>query len=277
MRISNRSATPPAISSEFLGIGVDVTDRKRFEEQLTRSHEQLRALSEPYPFDSGRGAATSCARDSRRARQAMTVLKLGLSWRRSDTAGAPAAERFREMPADRRRDDRSRYDECHASCVRRFSTTSESCAAIELETEQFQQRTGLRCTTTITPATRRSTLRRSVALFRILQEALTNVFATRDHGSVEVSLEASPRPHRLRVEDERRGITADELSNRRLSASSECANARIPLGRRRRDRLQLRSERRFAPGSPHQDCRPKENTHDSSPIVDDALRSSAKD
>lgn len=195
-----------------LGIGVDVTDRKRFEEQLTRSHEQLRALSSRI-LSIQEVERQHLAREIHdELGQAMTVLKLGLSWAQKRYRGRDAAERFREM--------QQIADET-IEVVRRMSRQLRPPlldhlgvrAAIELETEQFQQRTGLRCTTTINAGDAPLDNARSVALFRILQEALTNVVRHAGPCSVEVSLERHQDRIELRVEDDGRGITADQLSN----------------------------------------------------------------
>jgi len=55
----------------------------------------------------------------------------------------------------------------------------------------------------------------STAVFRILQEALTNIVRHAGATEVEVSLEAGPDQLALTIRDNGRGITAAELNDRK--------------------------------------------------------------
>lgn len=89
--------------------------------------------------------------------------------------------------------------------------------AVRWEAATFRSRSGLRChviaekdqtttLTTLTPA-------QQTALFRIFQEALTNVVRHAQASAVRVRLTEERRVFKLRVSDNGRGITQAEMSN----------------------------------------------------------------
>ena len=88
-------------------------------------------------------------------------------------------------------------------------------AAIEWQAREFQRRTGIECG--IMPPFPEVTLDRdrSTALFRIFQEALTNVARHSGAAWVQVTLEDLPAEIRLRVRDNGRGFSDDDLAERR--------------------------------------------------------------
>jgi signal transduction histidine kinase len=85
--------------------------------------------------------------------------------------------------------------------------------AIRSETLAFQARTGIRCRFTSRVAVDRSDVVRATAIFRILQEALTNVARHAQAGAVTVRLWEKARCVWLDVRDNGRGMTDAELSN----------------------------------------------------------------
>jgi signal transduction histidine kinase len=87
-------------------------------------------------------------------------------------------------------------------------------AALEWQTKQFQQRTGIACTfvsplqdLTISPTG-------ATAMFRIVQEALTNVVRHAQATKVTIRLEEEGKELRLAVEDDGRGITETAATGR---------------------------------------------------------------
>jgi PAS domain S-box-containing protein len=88
-------------------------------------------------------------------------------------------------------------------------------AAIEWQLKEFSRRSGIPCKvlrldeiTTLSDA-------RNTAVFRILQEALTNIVRHAGATGVEVSLHAGPDQLTLKVHDNGRGITIAELNDRK--------------------------------------------------------------
>jgi signal transduction histidine kinase len=79
-------------------------------------------------------------------------------------------------------------------------------AAVEWQAEEFEKRTGIPCEVTIDPVDGALDEQRSTALFRILQEALTNVARHADARSVDVRLERDGTGLVLQVRDDGQGV-----------------------------------------------------------------------
>jgi len=85
--------------------------------------------------------------------------------------------------------------------------------AIQWEATKFQARTGIRCRVAWEVKDGLADRARQLALFRILQEALTNVVRHAHAGAVRVSVHERGRMLTLTVRDNGRGITKAELSS----------------------------------------------------------------
>ena len=87
-------------------------------------------------------------------------------------------------------------------------------AAVEWQGREFSRRTGIRCLVQIEPGFSDSDRERSTAVFRILQELLTNVARHAQATRVEVHL-SDGEIIMLRVEDNGRGIEKDKFRHAR--------------------------------------------------------------
>jgi signal transduction histidine kinase len=85
--------------------------------------------------------------------------------------------------------------------------------AIQWEATKFEARTGIRCRVASGLNDELPDRTRALALFRILQEALTNVVRHADAGAVRISLRQRGNGLTLVVKDNGRGITQAELSS----------------------------------------------------------------
>jgi signal transduction histidine kinase len=88
-------------------------------------------------------------------------------------------------------------------------------AAFDWQAREFQRRTGIRCHVSIAAKFADPDKERSTALFRIFQELLTNVARHANATRVNVSLADGDAGLALTVEDNGRGIRADEIEGRR--------------------------------------------------------------
>jgi two-component system, NarL family, sensor histidine kinase UhpB len=84
--------------------------------------------------------------------------------------------------------------------------------AIEWEATKFQARTGIRCRVAFKLKRELADRTRALALFRILQEALTNVVRHAHAGAVRISVRERGQALTLIVKDNGRGITKTERS-----------------------------------------------------------------
>lgn len=86
-------------------------------------------------------------------------------------------------------------------------------AAIEWQGDEFQDRAGIRCEVTVNPPDMILEQDRSTAIFRIFQEALTNIARHAHATLVKVSLKKRAGKVELRVRDNGKGITQEQISD----------------------------------------------------------------
>ncbi|NUP09232.1 MAG: PAS domain-containing protein [Polyangiaceae bacterium] len=152
--------------------------------------------------------------------QALTAIKLDLGWimrRLARTEGLDPTTTLEKL-----RSASDMTDEV-VKLVRRISAALRPGvlddlglrAAIEWQSEEFEKRTGTRCT--LSSNVSELPLDRDVStnLFRIFQEALTNVARHARANAVEVELKTEEQRLSLVVRDDGRGISADVASHPR--------------------------------------------------------------
>ena len=196
-----------------LGIQRDITDRHLAAQEVSRSREELRTLA----------AHLETVREEERTRiarelhdelgQALTGLKLDLAWlehRLPRHSSAEVGERAHELL--------DRLDGIMVS-VRRIITELRPSVldelglpdAIEWQAQDFAARTGLALDFAVDVNGGVVPERVASAVFRMLQEALTNVARHARARRVAVSLRVETRSLALDVADDGRGITPTEL------------------------------------------------------------------
>ena len=79
--------------------------------------------------------------------------------------------------------------------------------------QDFQTRTGIMCEITSCPESTGLAEHRTTAVFRVFQDALTNVALHANATMVQVSLEERTGELTLKVRDNGRGITESEMSD----------------------------------------------------------------
>jgi signal transduction histidine kinase len=192
----------------------DVTERKRAEEAIRRNEEQLRNLT-AYIQKVSEIERTNIAREIHdELGQALTVLKIDLSWLRKRLLQD-------QIPMMEKIDAMSTIIDRTIMTVKKISTDLRPgllddlglSAAIEWQSEEFEKRTGIACRIKIEPKEITFDKDRNTALFRILQETLTNIARHAEATEVDISLQKQDGQIELRVQDNGRGITEEELAN----------------------------------------------------------------
>ncbi len=202
----------------IIGYSMDITDRKRGQEALLNSRNQLAALA----------VRLESVREEERTRialevhdvlgQALTGLKLDVAWvhkriTESIEPARPAAVLARLASALELLDSTIQSVRDVATTLRPGVLDELGLeAAVEWQVREFQHRTGIACETTIWPHNMVLGPEQSTALFRILQEVLTNVVRHAQATKVHIKLEQSGEQVSLQVQDDGRGISGVEQS-----------------------------------------------------------------
>ena len=186
----------------------DVTERVRSEEALRRSKEEIQSLA----------LATSAAREQEKRRiarelhdelgQALTALKMDVGALRDSVAGADESAR-------RKLDSMQELLDATVAATRRISADLRPMmlddlgltAAADWLTQNFSERTGVPCELVLDESTDFDLPDPySTAVFRVLQESLTNVAKHAAATQVEVALERADDEVVLTVRDNGRGM-----------------------------------------------------------------------
>ncbi len=223
------------------GIQRDVTVRRREEEELLRSRQELRDLT----------ARLQSVREEERTHisreihdelgQALTGLKLDFAWLRSRLRDRPELLERAQLLV-------GRIDGTIDS-VRRIATELRPSvldhlglvAAVEWQAQEFEKRTGIASALSVRASHAEIDDRRATTVFRILQETLTNVARHAEAGRVEIGLSISTDLLTLEVHDDGRGISEREIAaphslglvglrERALACGGELAISGIPQG-----------------------------------------------
>jgi len=196
----------------------DVTLRKQQEQALARQQQELQDLSAQV-LEAREEEKTLLARELHdELGQLLTALKMDVGWLR---------ERLRPQApelGDKARQMGELLDQTVAS-VRRISADLRPLMLDDLGladaagwlVEDFARRSGIECRIDLAPRETLDALERNVAvtLYRVLQESLTNVARHAGARRVWASLALADGQVRLEVEDDGRGIAAEDLAKSR--------------------------------------------------------------
>ena len=194
----------------------DITVRKHHEDELRRREQELRELS----------ARVIEAREEEKARlarelhdelgQLLTALKMDLSWLRERLAAADVAEKAQEMSA---------LLDKTVMATRRISADLRPLMLDDLGladaaawlVEDFAKRSGVECRITLPPSESLDQLSKSVAtaLYRAVQESLTNIARHAQARRAWVIFSAENGHIHVEIEDDGRGIAAEDLAKAR--------------------------------------------------------------
>jgi len=192
----------------------DITERKQAEEELRNSQEQFRALSARIQF-AREEERTQIAREIHdELGQELTGLKMDLSWL------------IKRLPKNQeslisKTESMLKLVDSTIQTVRRISSELRPgvlddlglIAGIEWQTQDFENRSGIPCDFISSVEEIDLDRDRSTAVFRILQETLTNVSRHAKATQVKINLEESADSLILRIEDNGKGIKESEVSH----------------------------------------------------------------
>jgi PAS domain S-box-containing protein len=205
-----RRVPDSAEPGEIIGVTFDVTELRCAQEELARSRQQLRDFASELQTIRER-ERTHIAREIHdELGQALTGLKMELAWLRTklpkrstklvETAEHMVAQVDRTIETVRR----------IASALRPSVLDSLGLvAALEWLVREFERNTRMRCTLRVFDDRAEPGPERSTAVFRIVQEALTNVARHGNASSVEVTVARDGADLLVAVRDDGCGISAE--------------------------------------------------------------------
>jgi signal transduction histidine kinase len=182
--------------------------------ELDESSKQLQALA----------ANLELAREEERTQiarelhdqlgQALTAMKFDLAWL-SERLGKKDASLAQKVKTIKEQMDTM------IKTVRRIATELRPgmlddlglAASIEWQARDFEKRTGIVCEVIVTGEDQPPARAQALALFRIFQEALTNVERHARANHIEVTMSATPDLLTLQIHDDGRGIQDQEIAS----------------------------------------------------------------
>jgi PAS domain S-box-containing protein len=196
------------------GFALDVTERKRAEKNLSRSREQLRNLARRQE-QAREDERTRIAREIHdELGQLITVLHMDLNWLSSkfDPNDSEIQDKTTAMAGTVgliQQTVRRIAAELRPGMLDDLGLT----AAVEWLAKEFQNRTGIACDLRIEPPDIDLDRDRATALFRIAQEALTNIMRHAEATEVCIELTLEDGQMHLKVQDNGRGITREKMDD----------------------------------------------------------------
>jgi PAS domain S-box-containing protein len=200
--------------SHYIGVNVDFTKRKQVEEELNSSKDQMRNLASHLQFLRERERADISREIHDKLGQSLTALKMDMSWlaKQKKVDGTELRLKTKSMI--------TLIDET-ITTVKRISTELRPGllddlgleAAIEWQVSDFQERAKIRCEVELGTGDLEINQEISTALFRILQESLTNVARHAKAKKVKVALKYINSKLILEISDDGVGITQSQISD----------------------------------------------------------------
>lgn len=208
-------------SAELVGVMIDITRQKESEEQVRKSREQLRALSAHLQYIREEERTRIAREIHDELGQVLTALKMDLSLLNhgllESSESMPRFRLMEEIASMRRLVDRT------IQTVRRISTELrpevldhlDLRAAMEWQIQEFQVRSGIICEFRSNVDAIDIDRDSATALFRIFQEAMTNVARHSNASRVNIGLMQMDDSLLMEVSDNGRGITESNIANAR--------------------------------------------------------------
>lgn len=192
----------------------DISDRKKSEEELQRSHEQLRKVTSHLEKAREQERRAMALEIHDELGQSLTGLKMDIHWlgRRLSGQKSEIHEKISEM-------DQQLDHTVHT--VQRISSELRPCllddlglsAAIEWQANKMHERLGITIDIISIPEDISLDESCSITVFRIFQEALTNIARHSEANQVEILLEQKKDRIILSVKDNGRGITEEQIND----------------------------------------------------------------
>jgi PAS domain S-box-containing protein len=200
----------------YIGACVDVTALKQSEARLRESEAQLRRLAARFESAQEHERASVARELHDELGQSLTALKLEMARTVPDLLkqgiGHDTIDRLQSMIGT--------LDTAQET-VRRLATSLRPpaldhlglAAAIELEGAALARRTGIRCRVVGNRRVARLDSVQTTAVFRIVQEALTNIVRHAGASAITISISGTARSTSVKVRDNGRGMSEKQMTD----------------------------------------------------------------
>jgi PAS domain S-box-containing protein len=224
MRLYSTSMIGTVVNGVLLrvwGTQHDETERRQSEEELKSSRQLLRSLA-AYLQTMREKERSAIAREMHDViGQSLVGIKMDLAWVRKHLSQASDATVLAET--EERLEAANGLLEEAIGSVKTISTELRPgvldkfglAAAVEWQCQEFQRRTGIKSKCSFPSQPLQLSPERSTAVFRILQEALTNIAQHSHANNVSIELRVDDQELTLTVRDDGDGISQEELQDPR--------------------------------------------------------------
>lgn len=207
--------------ARFVGGISDISERRMAEKALENSRRQLRALTTRLQAGREEERAAVAREIHDDLGQILTALKLNIDWLERKLSEPGSQATFN--PLLERVVESGEIVENAIGSVQRIATDLRPpvldnlglVEALQQETFRFKERSGITCDLKLPETSVSLSQEMSTAVFRVFQEALTNVLRHAQATSVGISFEASGPELVLQIEDDGKGIQPDAIADTR--------------------------------------------------------------
>ena len=198
--------------NRFLGFTKDITDRKNAIMEVMKAREELQFLNH-YLMDAREAERASVAMEIHdELGQAMTAIKIDMNWVMEHLADKDKASQKLSKIIEMVNDTIKKVQRISAELRPGLLDDLGLATAIEWYCGEFEQRTGIVCTLKLEEVPEGEE-RTNLALFRIFQEALTNVIRHARATDVSIELSFDPQGICMTIEDNGVGIQQKKITD----------------------------------------------------------------
>jgi signal transduction histidine kinase len=203
-----------ALHESNKNLEMEIEERINTEDRLIKSEEQLRGLSNQLQTVREEEKAHIAREVHDELGQTLTALKMELGCLNHDLNSAPGTAQKRIGGMNQLIDDTIQSVQRIATELRpQILDVLGLAEAVRWETAEFEKRTGIQCRLQLPPSNIELNREIKITVFRIFQEAMTNIARHSGAQTVEIDLQMDAQQVTLEILDNGRGIVPNEIYN----------------------------------------------------------------